>query len=58
MYDKVWKLEEMPLGLLALEKRETWGKAIIRVREEEGFARLVSSVMSSMEVRASDSQPG
>ncbi|KZS98330.1 alcohol dehydrogenase [Sistotremastrum niveocremeum HHB9708] len=34
-YDKVWKLEEVPAGLGSLEKRETWGKAVVRVREDD-----------------------
>lgn len=36
IYDRIWKLEEMPEGLRALEDRSTWGKAIVRVREDSG----------------------
>jgi hypothetical protein len=40
-YDKVYTLEHVTEGLMALEKRETWGKVIIRVREDETLrARL------------------
>ena len=34
-YTKSWTLEELAEGLGALERRETWGKAVIRVREDD-----------------------
>jgi NADPH2:quinone reductase len=34
VYTDVYKLEQLVDGLAALEKRETWGKAIARVKEE------------------------
>ncbi|GAA6033248.1 hypothetical protein JCM8097_003015 [Rhodosporidiobolus ruineniae] len=43
VYDEVFGgLEAVPKGLRALGKRETWGKAVVRVREEkeEGRAKL------------------
>lgn len=33
-YTETWPLEKLSEGLGALERRETWGKAVIRVREE------------------------
>jgi hypothetical protein len=33
-------IESVPKGLEALEKRETWGKAIVRVKDEEEKAKL------------------
>lgn len=35
IYDKVFSLDEVPVGLDALEKRQTWGKVIVRVKDEE-----------------------
>jgi len=40
VYDRVYPLEELPRALDALEKRETYGKAVIRVREEEPRTKL------------------
>jgi len=34
-YDKVYPLEKLTDGLAALEKRQTWAKAVVRVREEK-----------------------
>lgn len=34
-YDKTYTLERVTDGLKALERRETWGKAVVRVRENE-----------------------
>ncbi|KAH7888739.1 hypothetical protein F5I97DRAFT_1855116 [Phlebopus sp. FC_14] len=34
IYSKVYRLEEAMVGLNALERRETWGKAIVRVRDD------------------------
>lgn len=34
IYEKVYSLETIPDGLRALENRETWGKAIVRIRDE------------------------
>lgn len=33
-YTEIYKLESLVDGLEALEKRQTWGKAIVRVKEE------------------------
>jgi len=38
-YDKKYTLDYVADGLMALERRETWGKAVIRVREEETARR-------------------
>ncbi|KAH7927154.1 NAD(P)-binding protein [Leucogyrophana mollusca] len=35
VYSKVYSLDEVASGLRALEKRETWGKAIVRVKNED-----------------------
>ncbi|TFK26458.1 alcohol dehydrogenase [Coprinopsis marcescibilis] len=35
VYNQVWKLEELSQGLGALERRETWGKAIVKVRQDD-----------------------
>jgi NADPH2:quinone reductase len=34
-YDKVYPLEKLTDGLAALEKRQTWAKAVVKVREEK-----------------------
>ncbi|KAJ7072303.1 NAD(P)-binding protein [Mycena amicta] len=34
VYEKIYSLETIPEGLRALENRETWGKAIVRIKEE------------------------
>jgi hypothetical protein len=33
-YTEVYPLEKLTDGLAALEKRETWGKAIVRIKDE------------------------
>lgn len=33
-YTEVYKLESLVDGLEALERRQTWGKAVARVKEE------------------------
>ncbi len=35
IYDKKSTLDSVADGLMALEMRKTWGKAVIRVREDE-----------------------
>lgn len=35
VYSKVYRLEHLAEGLEALERRETWGKTIIRVKDEK-----------------------
>ncbi|KAF8625435.1 hypothetical protein AX15_005394 [Amanita polypyramis BW_CC] len=35
IYNKVYGLEDVADGLLAIERRETWGKVIIRVRDDD-----------------------
>ncbi|OJA08663.1 hypothetical protein AZE42_01165 [Rhizopogon vesiculosus] len=35
VYDKIFSLNEVPIGLDALEKRETWGKVIVRIKDEK-----------------------
>lgn len=35
IYDKVFSLDEVTVGLDALERRQTWGKVIVRVKNEE-----------------------
>jgi len=35
IYKNVYSLETIPDGLRALENRETWGKAIVRIRDEK-----------------------
>lgn len=34
VYSEVWPLERVADGLAALEQRKTWGKAVVRVRED------------------------
>ncbi|KAF8658325.1 hypothetical protein AX16_002093 [Volvariella volvacea WC 439] len=34
-YDKIYPLERLAEGLGAIERRETWGKAVVRVRNED-----------------------
>lgn len=36
IYSKVYPLENAMEGLGALERRETWGKAVVRIRDEDG----------------------
>jgi len=36
IYKEVFPLEELPKALVALERRETWGKAIVRIKDECG----------------------
>ncbi|KAL1696349.1 hypothetical protein GGG16DRAFT_43829 [Schizophyllum commune] len=38
IFSTVYPLERIADGMTALERRETWGKAIVRVREESGAA--------------------
>jgi len=40
VYPEIWALEDMAKGLDALEKRKTWGKAIVRVRQDDESGRL------------------
>jgi NADPH2:quinone reductase len=40
VYSEVWPLERVADGLAALEKRKTWGKAIVRVRGDDTPAKL------------------
>ena len=40
VYSEVWPLERVADGLAALEKRKTWGKAVVRVREDDTTAKL------------------
>lgn len=40
VFEHVWPLEELANGLEALEKRRTWGKVIVRVRNDDERARL------------------
>lgn len=40
VFNRSYSLEELPKGLDALEKRETYGKVVIRVREEDSRAKL------------------
>ena len=40
VYSEVWPLERVADGLAALEKRKTWGKAVVRVREDDATAKL------------------
>jgi len=35
IYSEIYPLEKLTDGLAALERRETWGKAIVRVRDEK-----------------------
>ena len=35
VYERTFRLEDLPLGLDALEKRQTYGKAVVVVREED-----------------------
>ncbi|KAJ8587453.1 NAD(P)-binding protein [Rhizopogon salebrosus TDB-379] len=35
IYDRIFSLNEVTIGLDALEKRETWGKVIVRIKDEE-----------------------
>jgi len=43
MYTEVFPLEQLARGLCALERRETWGKVILRIKDEQtrgGEAKL------------------
>ncbi len=41
VYPEVFQgLEGVPQGLIAIENRETWGKAVVRIREENPSAKL------------------
>lgn len=40
VYDEKFTLEQVGEGLGALEKRKTWGKAVLTIREEDAQARL------------------
>lgn len=33
-FTEVYSLDEVTKGLAALERRETWGKAVVRVKQE------------------------
>jgi NADPH2:quinone reductase len=35
LYDKIFSLDEVAVGLDALEKRRTWGKVIVRIKDEK-----------------------
>ena len=35
LYTEVFPLNKIPEGLGKLEQRKTWGKAVVRVREED-----------------------
>lgn len=38
-YTNIYKFEQLAAGLGALEKRQTWGKAVVRIKEETADAR-------------------
>lgn len=38
IYPTVYPLEKAMEGLDAVQRRETWGKAVVRVRDEDGKA--------------------
>jgi NADPH:quinone reductase len=40
VFSEVYPLEKIKYGLAALEARKTWGKAIIRVKEEMTSSKL------------------
>jgi len=40
IYTEVFPLEDLPKGLCALERRETWGKAVVRIKDEKRGAKL------------------
>ena len=40
VYDEKFTLEQVGEALGALEKRKTWGKAVLTIREEDAQARL------------------
>lgn len=35
VYERTYALEELPAGLDALEKRQTYGKVVVRIREDD-----------------------
>lgn len=35
VFGRTYKLEELPMGLEALEKRETYGKVVVKVRKDD-----------------------
>lgn len=39
MYTEVFPLERLADGLGALEKRKTWGKVIVRIKDENTSAK-------------------
>ena len=40
VYSERFKLEDLSVGLAALENRKTWGKVIVRVRENDERTKL------------------
>ncbi|KXN90586.1 Quinone oxidoreductase-like protein 2 [Leucoagaricus sp. SymC.cos] len=38
-YDQIFTLEQLAEGLGAIERRETWGKAVVRIKDEKTSAR-------------------
>lgn len=42
-YTETWTLEKLAEGLGALERRETWGKAVVKVREDDS-AKVASKL--------------
>lgn len=41
VYSEVWPFDRLADGLVAIEKRQTWGKAVVRIREDDSVrARL------------------
>ena len=39
LYTEVFPLNKIPEGLGKLEQRKTWGKAVVRVREEDSTSK-------------------
>ena len=40
VYERIFRLEDLPAGLDALEKRQTYGKAVVCIREDDERAKL------------------
>ena len=40
VYPEVWDLVNISAGLEALEKRKTWGKVVVRIRNDDVDAKL------------------
>ena len=40
VYPTIYSLETIPQGLKEIEDRKTWGKAVVKVRNEDGSSYI------------------